>query len=97
MTACPSAETTVIANELKSEGFTIVSLDPGNVSTAMWGYLVNNVFSPSCPMVVERGLQPRQPDLTPEESVHDMLSLTMKLTPKDTGKFILYNGEVLPW
>ena len=91
------AETTVMANELKNEGFTVVSLDPGNVSTALWDYLLKNIFSPSCAMVTERGLQPRQPDQTPEESVHDMLELTLKLTPKDTGKFILYNGEELSW
>ena len=86
-----------MANELKSEGFTVVSLDPGNVSTGLWEYLMKHIFSPTCAMVTERGLQPRKPDQTPEESVHDMLQLTLKLTAKDTGKFILYNGEELPW
>ena len=87
----------MIANELKSEGFTIVSLDPGNVKTVLWDYLMNTIFSPTSAMVTERGLQPRQPDLTPEDSVHSMLQLTLSLTPKDTGKFILYNGDELLW
>lgn len=74
-----------------------MSLDPGNVSTAMWEYLTNNVFSPSNTVAVEKKLQPRQPDMTPEESVRNMLSLVVTLVPQDTGKFILYDGQELPW
>ena len=92
-----NAETTVIANEFKDEGFTVVSLDPGDVSTGMWKYLTEDVFSETSPMVIGKKLQSRQPSQTPEQSVQSMLKLTLQLTQKDSGKFILYNGEELPW
>ena len=92
-----NAETTVIANEFKDQGFTVVSLDPGDVSTGMWKYLTEDVFSETSPMVLERKLQPRKPSQTSEQSVQSMLNLTLQLTPKDSGKFILYNGQELPW
>ena len=42
-----TAETTVLANDLKDKGFTVVSLDPGDVSTVMWQYLMKHVYTDS--------------------------------------------------
>ena len=86
-----SAETTVLANDLKDEGFTVVSLDPGDVSTGMWKYLTEEVFTESSHFAR------RQPSLTPQQSITAMLKQTLKLTPSQTGKFILYNGTELQW
>ena len=35
--------------------------------------------------------------LSPEESVRGILSVAAKLTPKDAGRFLDYQGEVQPW
>ena len=85
------AETSVLANDLKAEGFTVVSLDPGDVSTRMWEYLLQNVYTET------NGTQRRQPSLTPEQSVAAMLALTLRLSSEQSGKFFLYNGQELPW
>lgn len=86
-----AAETTVLANDLKHEGFTVVSLDPGDVSTGMWRYLTEEVFTETSPFAK------RQPSLTPQESVKAMLKLTLDLNVEHTGKFILYDKTNLPW
>ena len=86
-----AVETTVLANDLKHEGFTVVSLDPGDVSTGMWRYLTEEVFTESSPFAK------RQPSLTPQKSIKAMLKLTLDLNVEQTGKFILYDGTNLPW
>lgn len=85
------AETTVLANDLKDQGFTVVSLDPGDVSTGMWKYLTEEVFTESSHFAT------RQPSLSPQQSVTAMLKQTLELTPGQTGKFMLYAGSELPW
>ena len=85
------AETSVLANDLKAEGFTVVSLDPGDVSTGMWEYLLQNVYTETS------GTQRRQPSLTPQQSVAAMLGLTLRLSTQQSGKFFLYDGQELPW
>ncbi|KAL0033178.1 hypothetical protein WJX79_007935 [Trebouxia sp. C0005] len=84
-------ETSVLANDLKTEGFTVVSLDPGDVSTGMWKYLLQNVYTEN------GGTQRRQPSLTPQQSVAAMLTLTLRLSTQQSGKFLLYDGQELPW
>ena len=90
MESC-NAETTVLANALKDEGFTVVSLDPGDVSTGMWQYLMQHVYTD------ESGTAKRQPSLTPQQSIQAMLNLVLKLTPSESGKLLLYDGQGLPW
>lgn len=85
------AETTVLANDLKHDGFTVVSLDPGDVSTGMWRYLTEKVFTESSQF------SKRQPSLTPQQSVQAMLKLTLNLDMGQSGTFILYDGSKLPW
>lgn len=91
MLCCGGAETTVLANDLKHEGFTVVSLDPGDVSTGMWRYLTEEVFTESSQFTK------RQPSLTPQQSIQAMLKLTLDLNTEQTGSFILYDGSKLPW
>ena len=85
------AETSVLANDLKAEGFTVVSLDPGDVSTRMWEYLLQNIYTDAS------GTQRRQPSLTPQQSVAAMLRLTVRLSTQQSGSFLLYDGQELPW
>ena len=87
------AETTVLANDLKFDGFTIVSLHPGEVSTVMWQHLADTVFTEA------RRSSPgfREPHFTPQQSVQAMLRVILGLTPEDTGKFLLYDGTEIPW
>lgn len=84
-------ETSVLANDLKAEGFTVVSLDPGDVSTRMWEYLLQNIYTDAS------GTQRRQPSLTPQQSVAAMLRLTVRLSTQQSGSFLLYDGQELPW
>ena len=86
-----AAETTVLANDLKLEGFTVVSLDPGDVSTGMWDYLTEEVFTDASQFAR------RQPSLSPQESIKAMLKVTLGLDIQQSGKFILYDGTELPW
>jgi len=81
----------VLANDLKSDGFTVASLDPGDVSTGMWEYLMNNVYTELS------STKRRQPSLTPQQSVEAMLALVLDLSVEQNGKFLLYNGQELPW
>ena len=81
----------MLANDLKNEGFTVVSLDPGDVSTGMWQYLMQNVYTDTC------GTAKRQPSLTPQQSIQAMLKLVNGYSPKQSGKFLLYDGHELPW
>ena len=81
----------MLANDLKDKGFTVVSLDPGDVSTGMWQYLTQHVYTD------ESGTAKRQPSLTPQQSIQAMLKMVVNLTPSDSGKFLLYNGQELPW
>lgn len=81
----------MLANDLKREGFTVVSLDPGDVSTRMWEYLLKHVYTETS------GSQKRQPSLTPKQSVEAMLQFTVGLCPQHSGKFFLYDGQELPW
>lgn len=37
------------------------------------------------------------PPLEPETSVKGMLEVVAKLTAEDTGKFLNYRGEEVPW
>ncbi len=87
------AETTVLANDLKSEGFKVVSLHPGEVNTVMWKHLKDNVFTESNKSMSGW----RQPSMTPQQSVQAMLQVITGLTTNDSGKFLLYNGSVIPW
>lgn len=38
-----------------------------------------------------------KPDLTPQESVSGQLKVISSLSPADTGKFLDWNGEVVPF
>lgn len=87
------AETTVLANDLKYEGFTVVSLHPGEVSTVMWQHLADTVFTES--QRSSPGF--RRPHFTPQQSVQAMLHVIVGLTPEDTGKFLRYDGTEIPW
>lgn len=89
----PHAETTVLANDLKCDGFTVVSVHPGDVSTVMYQYLADNVFNGS----LRSSSGHTKPHFTPQQSVQVMLHLILGLTPEDTGKFLLYDGTEVPW
>ena len=88
------AETTVLANDLKTEGFRVISIHPGEVDTVMWKYLADNVFTDASKGNMEGW---RRPHLTPQQSVQAMLQVITNLTPKDSGKFFLYDGSQVPW
>jgi hypothetical protein len=36
-------------------------------------------------------------DLAPEESVRGLRKVLDRLRPKDSGKFLSYNGSAIPW
>ena len=75
----------ILANDLRQDGFTIVSLHPGFANTSMG----QNVKKATDGM--------RVPTRTPQEAVGKMMSLTLGLTTKDNGKYMLYDGTDMPW
>ncbi len=81
---CP-AETVCMAAELKKEGITIVSQNPGWVQTDMGSYTSNKMGGKV------------KPPLDAPTSISKQLALFAKLTPADTGKFFDVTGDVVPW
>ena len=77
------AETTVLANHLKSDGFKVISLHPGEVDTVMWKYLSDNVFTEA------NKSSPgwRRPQMNPQQRVQAMLKVITNLKQQDSGKF----------
>jgi NAD(P)-dependent dehydrogenase (short-subunit alcohol dehydrogenase family) len=65
-----------LAAELRPEGFTVLSLNPGWARTDMGG--------PSAPQ-------------SPEESVHGLLQVLDTVSPEDTGRFLDFRGQEVPW
>ena len=82
---CAHAETAILANDLKDEGFTIVSLHPGFVNTQMGQGVKQHTD----------GM--RNPTRSPQEAVGEMMTLTLGLTKKDNGKYMLHDGTDMPW
>jgi len=81
-------ETTVFANDLKNDGFKVVSVHPGFVSTDM-GSHASQRMSKTRPGY--------GPTLSPSESIKAMLKLTSELTVKQTGQYLKYDGSEMPW
>ena len=82
---CANAETVILANDLKEDGFTIVSLHPGFVNTSMGQHVQESTD----------GM--RTPTRLPQEAVGDMMNLTLGLTTKDNGRYMLHDGAEMPW
>lgn len=74
-----AAESAVLANDLKSEGFTVVSLDTGWVRTET-GSNSSEAFGGAPPLDV----------LT---SVAGQQKVIMALTPTKTGQYLNWNGQ----
>ncbi|MFA6046754.1 MAG: SDR family oxidoreductase [Phycisphaerales bacterium] len=68
--------TVSLANELRPEGFTCITMHPGWVQTDMGG--------PNA-------------TLTPLQAVTSMLHVLDRTGPDDSGKFLNYDGKILPW
>ena len=77
--------TVILANDLREEGFTIVSLHPGFTNTSM-GQNVKKSTD---------GI--RIPTRSPQEAVGEMMTLTLGLTTKDNGRYMLHDGTDMPW
>ncbi|KAH9848818.1 NAD-P-binding protein [Lenzites betulinus] len=50
-----------------------------------------------CPGWVKTGMGGDKAPLEPSESVGALLKLITTAKPEDTGKYLRYNGEVIPW
>lgn len=81
------------SNELKSEGFTVVAIHPGMVSTE-GGWAAGQKLAKRYPEVMGPYLKDY---LTPEKSVSTQLTLFKKFTQEDNGKFYDLDGNVLPY
>lgn len=82
-----------ISFELREQGFTVVAVHPGMVSTDMGSYGKENILksSPGLKDIVEAMV------ITPETSALSLLSVFDKLSKDDNGKFIGYDGSELTW
>ena len=79
------AETVCVAAELKHEGITIISQNPGWVETDMGSYTSDKMGGKV------------KPPMDPPTSISKQLQLFAKLTPADTGKFFEITGDIVPW
>ncbi|KAK9868085.1 hypothetical protein WJX84_006109 [Apatococcus fuscideae] len=77
-------ETVIIAEDTRELGFTVISMHPGIVDTAMG----------SRPQKV---VKEAKPEVQPEETAKLQIALYDKLSIEDTGKFFDYRGNILPW
>ena len=83
----PVAETAVLANDLKDEGFTVVSLHPGWVRTDM-----KNAAQECSP-----GGNLKAIPLDVLTSVAGQQKVIMGLSQKQTGMFLNWDGTKLDW
>lgn len=82
-----------ISFELRDQGFTVVAVHPGLVSTDM-GKLGQETFIKSAPELKETV---EALAITPEASASSLLSVFDRLNTDDNGKFISYDGTELTW
>lgn len=82
--------TKLLAYELRDEGFTVIAVHPGVVSTDMGNATVPR-FGEDTRKAMESLI------ITPEESAESQLKLLLGLTKEQSGKFLSYTGEELPW
>lgn len=82
------------AKDLKSEGFIIVPVHPGVVSTDMGSSIGEQVagFVPGISEFFDPSIV-----ITPEKSAVDLKKLTDNLKPEDSGRFWSYDGLELAW
>ncbi|CAG85936.2 DEHA2C04598p [Debaryomyces hansenii CBS767] len=82
-----------ISFELREQGFTVVAVHPGMVSTDMGNHGKSRILK-SAPHLKDaiEGLV-----INPETSASSLLSVIDKLSTDDNGKFISYDGSELPW
>jgi len=72
-----------------------------NMLTACYAQSVKDiVFIPLHPGWVDTDMGRsggQQPPLTPAESIKGIISVIAKLNLEQSGKYLQYNGEILPW
>ena len=82
-----------ISFELRDQGFTVVSVCPGFVSTDLGIHGFKNIIR-TAPQFKETMEAIR---ITPESSASSLLSLFDKLSTDDNGKFLSHEGTELTW
>lgn len=95
------------ALELKSQKTLVMALHPGWVQTDMGGHMVRprgaGVPTVGCHGCANGDQLLRvcvcvcQAPLSTHDSVQGMINVMSSLSSKDTGSFLDWNGEVVPW
>lgn len=83
--AALNMQTSILANDLKDEGFTVIALHPGWVKTDMGNAAKD---------LPEAG---EGPPLDAETSIAEQHKVIYSVTAKDSGKFIGYDGNELQY
>ncbi|CAK0786303.1 hypothetical protein CVIRNUC_009516 [Coccomyxa viridis] len=83
--AALNMQTVCLAAELKHDGITIISQNPGWVETDMGSYTSEKMGGKV------------KPPMDPPTSISKQLQLFAKLSPADTGKFFEVTGDIVPW
>ncbi|KAK6456173.1 uncharacterized protein RJT20DRAFT_127990 [Scheffersomyces xylosifermentans] len=81
-----------LSSELQPEGFVVIAVSPGLVSTDMGAYGFSQIKKLASPEVVD-ALE--KVSVSPEDSSAGVLKLIDGLTEKDNGTFFNYTGEEL--
>lgn len=80
--AALNMEMLVMAGDLASDGFTVICLNPGWVTTDMGHSVATDDVKPA---------------LTPQQSVASMIAVLDNITPNDNGRNVDYDGSTMPW
>ena len=89
MAVCLPVETTVLANGLKKEKFTVIAVHPG--------FVITDMGNEAAELASTNQQEGYGPTMTATESVSSMLGVIGDLTFAVSGSYMQRDGVAMPW
>ena len=86
---CLPVETTVLANGLKEEKFTVIAVHPG--------FVITDMGNEAAQLASTNQQEGYGPTITATESVSSMLDIIKNLTFAVSGSYMQWDGVAMPW